>query len=538
MTGQQNTLYRKYRPKRFDEVVGQSAVLKLRDSIAEHNSVNAYLFTGTRGSGKTTTARLVAAALNCLNLGKDGEPCNECEPCELTRDGQWPGVYNELDAASNNGVENVRSLTSTMNLSSMSNKRIYIIDEVHMLTQAASNALLKSLEEPPADVVFILATTNPEKLLETVKSRTVHIKFRNLATEELLGLVTSISEKENLDLSEEILGDVALSARGSARDAISNLQSAAMGINPENVSGIQRLQDALIDKSSADALIIISELVEDANSTFNPIDYSDRIIDFMRNSLIYQQNPELAKNVMFLDQVEIMAESCAGARLVRSIDTLAEARLLMRDGLNNRTLLEVSILKLLSPSARAKEDGYLSAIEDLIEAVKIQGSKIESQSVQIAELKSLVKNSSRPDSSSVVPDAWPPIREETEETTEEPEAEIVKPKGRKPRKVEPEPEDEPESPDDSEDSESDGDSDDDKKLAWENDKDMYKEWTELFEGEGWGTKARASLESADLKYDAKSSIITVTPTGRVSSMAIKKLERHFDELGLDLEIAS
>jgi DNA polymerase-3 subunit gamma/tau len=179
------SLYRKYRPQRFGELVGQEHVTTaLRNAVRDDRVGHAYLFSGPRGTGKTTTARLLAKALNCLNRGDDGDPCGVCEHCTAIANGTFLDLF-ELDAASNRGVNDARDLLERIAFrSATGGKKIYILDEVHMLTDAAANTLLKSLEEPPDHVVFVLATTNPEQVLPTIRSRAQHFEFSLLPTEQ------------------------------------------------------------------------------------------------------------------------------------------------------------------------------------------------------------------------------------------------------------------------------------------------------------------------------------------------------------------
>src|SRR2546421_549715 len=222
------SLYRKHRPQNFAGVVGQAHVTTaLRNAVRDGRVGHAYLFSGPRGTGKTTTARILAKALNCLNLGADGEPCGVCENCVAIAEGRFLDLF-ELDAASNNSVDNIRDLTDSVHLGlgATSKRKVYLVDEVHMLSAAASNALLKTLGEPPEHVVFVLATTNPEKVLPTIRSRTQHLEFTLFSTDELETLLADVLGQEGIDADPEALAVIARAAAGSARDALSLLDQA------------------------------------------------------------------------------------------------------------------------------------------------------------------------------------------------------------------------------------------------------------------------------------------------------------------------
>ena len=219
------TLYRKYRPKDFCEIAGESEIVRtLKNSLDNDRISHAYLFSGPRGVGKTTSARLIAKGVNCLKNGISSTPCNECENCKEIDNGNFIDLI-EIDAASNRGIDEIRELKDKINYQpSKGRKKIYIIDEVHMLTKEAFNALLKTLEEPPEHVIFILATTEPDKILPTIISRCQRYDFQALTYKEVSGKLSEICRGENVEIDEGSLGLIYESSGGSMRDAISILE--------------------------------------------------------------------------------------------------------------------------------------------------------------------------------------------------------------------------------------------------------------------------------------------------------------------------
>lgn len=246
--------YSKYRPQQFKDLIGAEAIVKiLKKSLAEGTFGHAYFFSGPRGSGKTTTARLLAKALNCLNLGKDGEPCDKCESCEAIKKGRYLDVL-EIDAASNRGIDDIRDLREKVKLAPAQGKyKMYIIDEVHMLTKEAFNALLKTLEEPPSHVVFALCTTEPRKVPETIRSRCQKLAFSRASRADLIRQLQLICQQEEAQVSEEDLGRIVDASDGGFRDAENLLEQLIVG-------GLSI--DELLGGSQVDSLEFVQHLVD------------------------------------------------------------------------------------------------------------------------------------------------------------------------------------------------------------------------------------------------------------------------------------
>src|SRR3954454_5247442 len=244
------SLYRRYRPQRFAELRGQEHLVRALQHAVQTDTVgHAYLFSGPRGTGKTSTARILAKVLNCENP-VDGEPDGTCDSCLAIEHGTSFDVH-ELDAASNNGVDAIRELVAKASLGTPGRTKVYILDEVHMLSQGASNALLKTLEEPPDHVVFVLATTDPQKVLATIKSRTQHFDLHLLPAADLEALVDDVVKDAGLDLSPEGRDHVLRVGGGSARDTLSALdQVVAAGGVPDDVSVLDELVEALCERDT------------------------------------------------------------------------------------------------------------------------------------------------------------------------------------------------------------------------------------------------------------------------------------------------
>ena len=271
---QYQALYRKHRPQRFAEVVGQDHVTRtLAREVVDDKIAHAYLFTGPRGTGKTTTARILAKALNCPDRSPEGEPCNECPSCIAITEGSSLDVI-ELDAASHNKVEDVREIRVNVGTVAVGEgRRVYILDEAHMLSRAAGNALLKTLEEPPEHVVFVLATTEPYKLLDTIRSRTQRFDFHPVASETLIAHLERIARVEGFEADHGALAAIVAHSGGSVRDAMSLLeQVAALGEGRVTTDGVMRalglaeteafdrIADAIADRDAPAMLELVAAL--------------------------------------------------------------------------------------------------------------------------------------------------------------------------------------------------------------------------------------------------------------------------------------
>jgi DNA polymerase-3 subunit gamma/tau len=357
-------LYRRYRSKRFSELRGQDHVVRaLRTAVAEDRVGHAYLFSGPRGTGKTSTARILAKVLNCEHP-VDGEPDGTCPNCVAVDAGRIVDWLLELDAASNNGVANIRDLIERIPLGTSGNRKVVILDEVHMLSPGASNALLKSLEEPPSHVVFILCTTDPQKVLPTIRSRTQHFEFHLLEADELAEHVRFVIADAELGLGEDAVDHVVRQGAGSARDALSALdQVAAMGGVVEQGQPLDAILAALAAHDAGAALVAVAEATaagRDARTL------GEVLITRLRDAfLAVMKAPDRHLPAADLAKAEALGADLGAAGLTRALEVLGEALVELAKKPDPRIVLEVALVRLCRPDADRSYDAILERLERL-----------------------------------------------------------------------------------------------------------------------------------------------------------------------------
>ncbi len=357
------SLYRRYRPRRFADVRGQDHVVKaLRNAVAQGTEGHAYLFSGPRGTGKTSTARILAKALNCPNL-VEGEPCGECESCLSIEHGNSYDLF-ELDAASNNGVDAMRELISRTVVGSPGRNKVYILDEVHMLSPVASNALLKTLEEPPEHVCFVLATTDPQKVLPTIRSRTQHFEFSLLSATELADYVRWIRDDAGLTFDDAAVDHVVRQGRGSARDTLSALDMvvAAGGVT-DRAESVEEIMTALVDRDTARVMIAVSDAVAQGRE---PRVLAEQLLVSLRDAFLASVHAHL-EHLSDSDQAQMadLAGRLGTATITRALESLGLAIVDMRQAADPRVPLEVALIRLTTPSADTSVQALVERIDDL-----------------------------------------------------------------------------------------------------------------------------------------------------------------------------
>ncbi len=376
-------LYRKWRPMRFDDVIGQNQVSDtLRGSVRSGRIAHAYLFCGTRGTGKTSTAKIFSRAVNCENP-IDGEPCNECPTCRGILDGSILDVY-EMDAASNGGVENIREIRDEVIYTPAGCKyKVYIVDEVHMLTDQAFNALLKTLEEPPSHVIFVLATTEPHKIPQTVLSRCQRFDFRRIGIDDIAKRIEHITKAEGIEITPDAAELVAELGDGSMRDAISVLDRCA-GFGAEKLTtdkiseivGIIALKklfeigDAVASDDTKNALKLSGEIL---GAGGEPQTLLEDLVEHFRNLLICKATDDpmqlLEKTSLATDKYINQAEKFSTERLMYCVKVAGEYLSQSKWMSNPKVAVEMAMVKLCDLSYSTDTDALLARIEKLETAI-------------------------------------------------------------------------------------------------------------------------------------------------------------------------
>ena len=416
-------LYRKYRPKNFDDVVGQEVIIKTLTNAINNNMVShAYLFTGPRGTGKTSIAKIYAKILNCEHL-ENLSPCEECVSCTQINNNQNIDVI-EIDAASNNGVDEIREIRNKVGLVPSNSKyKIYIIDEVHMLTTQAFNALLKTLEEPPSHIVFIFATTEPHKIPRTILSRCQKFDFKKISNKNIVTRLRYIADIESIDITDEALNEIALLADGGLRDSISMLDQAVSyasdTITLQDVHDINGTVDKTEIRSFIDCIIdknmigLLEKIENYENQGRNLVKIVQELIDELKNIILYSNVPEYFEEKE--EYYETIKQKMNNSQIYSYIHSLSELIGNMKNSSNNKILLEIEMIKMTDDqtviSIAEKNQAAVSQPKtenkpnaSKVETVKPINGPIELPVMEEEEIKPISKPKKKEiDASSVLP---------------------------------------------------------------------------------------------------------------------------------------
>ena len=397
-------LYRKFRPLKFEDIVGQEHITKtLKNQIIADRVGHAYLFNGTRGTGKTTAAKVLARAVNCLNP-QNGEPCNECEICKAAISGTLTDIV-EMDAASNNSVEDVRLIRDEVNfLPTLAKYRVYIIDEVHMLSTGAFNALLKTLEEPPAHVKFILATTEPQRLPATILSRCQRFDFKKISDENIGNRLKYICKESKIEVTEGAYKLISILSEGAMRDALSILERCMQeGSNTidenlvRDLTGIPQLvfthniAKSIIEYNVEEALATIDNVISEGKDINNLL---WEIIKYIKDILVYKTSEKLEiYNKEEIDKIKELAEKISKERLLEIIYKLSELQNNIKWSTQKNLLFQVEIIKLCSNFSSDTSNQKVN-LEDIISRIVSLENKIKDGiKIEKIEKKEEKKNS-------------------------------------------------------------------------------------------------------------------------------------------------
>lgn len=352
-------LYRKFRPLKFEDMVGEEHITRtLRNQIISGRVGHAYLFNGGRGTGKTTSAKILARAVNCLNP-QDGEPCNECEICKEILAGSLTDVV-EMDAASNNSVDDIRGIRDEVNfLPTKAKYRVYIIDEVHMLTTGAFNALLKTLEEPPEHVKFILATTEPQKLPTTILSRCQRFDFKKITNENIIKRLKIICKESEIKITDEALDLIAVLAEGAMRDAISILERCSQESVDEigveivkdlvgipSLEYISKISKAIFEKDEIKALEVIDEVIDSGKDLNN---FLWEVIKYVKDILVFKATGNLKiYSKEEIQQIKEISELASREKILNTIYLLSNLENEIKWSSQKTIMFQTGIIKACS----------------------------------------------------------------------------------------------------------------------------------------------------------------------------------------------
>ena len=350
-------LYRKFRPQTFDEMVGQEHITRtLRNQIMANRVGHAYLFNGGRGTGKTTSAKVLARAINCVNP-KDGEPCNECEICKAAINGSLTDIV-EMDAASNNSVEDIRSIREEVNfLPTKAKYRVYIIDEVHMLSQGAFNALLKTLEEPPEHVKFILATTEPQKLPATILSRCQRFDFKRISNEDIIKRLEIVCKESNINATKQALNIIASLSEGAMRDALSILERCVQDgennidedkikelVGIPKITYVHSISKAMIEYNIDEAMESITKVLDEGKDLNNLL---WEVIKYIKDILMVKTGQKLTiYNENDFGNLKQLSENVSKERAIRLINELSKLENDMKSSTQRLIIFQAGIIRL------------------------------------------------------------------------------------------------------------------------------------------------------------------------------------------------